>query len=70
MSLTPDTPESTREYFQVQVQPLFSNLMSKLITNRPEDIPEFVLKYFQRCNQPPKDSSDSDEDSDRFEEIS
>lgn len=61
------TSEHMREYFKNEVQPLFEELITQIVLNRPEDIIEYALKFFK--NGP---GIEGDEEDDPFlhEEVS
>jgi len=34
-------------YFHNEIEPIFTKLITNIVVNRPEDILEYSLKYFQ-----------------------
>lgn len=56
-------------YFKQNVQPIFEQLIAEIVFNRPENVEEYTIRYFKNPNKLDRDQSDSEEDCDRFEEI-
>lgn len=61
--------EETKTYFKQQVQPIFEQLIAEIAFNRPENIEEYAIRYFKNPKKMDRDQSDSEDDCDRFEEI-
>lgn len=43
--------ENARKYFKEEVEPVFSDLITSITLDRPEDIVEYALRYFKNHNR-------------------